>query len=574
MTAPGTSPEARHARGGLRRRLVGAYVLVALVPVAFLATAVALLLSEALERATRDRLEAGAAAVRSRFASLEARARERLRAVVADDLPALGTGDDDALLDGIARRRDLSALELVDAGGLVIASHHWPAGFGLPDRDGLFPGEAAYRVQTVASGYGAEEKLTIAAEAPGRWRGRGVLLRGGSFVDEELLGGLSALMGLEVGLYDEVRGRWIAPRGSRLASWTRPGLGAARGDVRLGDVRLRWAATAVCSGLMLVVASPEAALEETLGQVRRLGLAAAGLTLLGTLVGALVVSARLARPIRDLAEGARRVAGGDLRVSVPVRTEDEIGALTRAFNDMTAELRVSRARLVQAERVAAWREIARRLSHELKKPLFPIQLSIETLRRSLERDPPGRPEFEALFRESSDTILQELRSLRRVVESFGDIARLPKPRLAPMDLSRLAERVLALYRTVAPEVQVETDLPEGVTVSGDAELLARALGNLVANALEAMPAGGTLTLRTRVDAEGALVEVADTGPGLGDEQLAQLFTPYHTTKPGGTGLGLVIAQGIAVDHGGGIEASSEPGRGTTFRLVLPRPPGP
>lgn len=559
-------------RPGLRRRLVLAFLLVTLLPLFLLSAAVAVFLSRGLERATRDRLEAGLAAARARFAALADRARARVAAAVADDMPALGPGDDDPILHEIARRRDLAALELLDGAGIVIASHHWPAGFGLPDRDGLFPDGAPYRIESVASGYGADERLAVVAEARGRWRGRGVVLRGGSFVDEELLGGLAALMGLEVGLYDEIRGRWTLPAGSRLGTWTRPALGAARGEVRLGDARVRWAATALCRGLLLVVAAPEAALEQTLNEVRRLALTAAALALLGTLGGALFVSGRLARPIRELAEAARRVAEGDLTVSVPVRTDDELGALARAFNDMTAELRVSRSRQAQAERVAAWRELARRLAHELKKPLFPVQLSIETLRRSLDREPPPPPgEFEALFREASDTILQELRSLARVIESFGDLARLPRPHLAPTDLSRVAEQVLGLYQPGAPQVRVETEYAQGLTVSGDAELLARALGNLLANALEAMPDGGTLRVRTLTVPEGVAVEVEDTGPGLPADQMAQLFAPYHTTKPGGTGLGLAIAQGIAAEHGGRIEAASPPGGGARFRLVLPRP---
>lgn len=555
----------------IRRRLVTAFLLLTLLPVALVSTTGAMLLSRGLEQATQERLQAGLAAARARFNALAARARERLAVVIADDLPALGAGDDNDLLDEIARRQELPALELLDGAGIVIASHHWPAGFGLPDHDGLFPGGAPYRIESVASGYGADERLAVVAEAPARWRGRKVLLRGGSFVDEEMLGSLAALMGLEVGLYDEIRARWTAPARSPLGSWNRPALGPAGGEALLGETRLRWAASPLCSGLMLVVAAPDGAFEQTLRGVRRLGLAAAAVALLGTLAGALFVSARLARPIHELAEGARQVAAGDLRVSVPVRSEDELGALARAFNEMTAELRLSRARLVQAERVAAWREIARRLAHELKKPLFPIQLSIETLRRSLQRDPPPAPDaFETLFQDSSDTILQELRSLGRVIESFGDLARMPRPRLAPMDLARLAEQVLALYEPGAPHVRFEADVAVRPTVAGDAELLARALGNLVANALEAMPGGGTLRVRTLVVPGGAALEVEDTGPGLTEEELAQIFTPYHTTKPGGTGLGLVIGQAIAVDHGGRIEAVSVPGCGATFRLVLPR----
>jgi signal transduction histidine kinase len=119
-------------------------------------------------------------------------------------------------------------------------------------------------------------------------------------------------------------------------------------------------------------------------------------------------------------------------------------------------------------------------------------------------------------------------------------------------------------------VRIETDLAAGLPpVPADRDLLARALGNLVANALEAMPDGGTLAVKTRAVGEGVALEVSDTGPGLTEEQRTRLFTPYYTTKKGGTGLGLAIVQGIVSDHGGRIQVESAPGAGTTFTLVLP-----
>ncbi|HEV7503194.1 MAG TPA: ATP-binding protein, partial [Vicinamibacteria bacterium] len=287
---------------------------------------------------------------------------------------------------------------------------------------------------------------------------------------------------------------------------------------------------------------------------------------------ALVLSGRIARPVRALAERARGVAAGDLDRTVALDAPDEVGELARAFASMTAELRTSRERLVQAERVAAWREMARRLAHELKNPIFPIQLSIETLRRSLDASvgPDDAARFQLLFRDSSDTILEELQSLRAIVEEFSQFARMPPPRLAPTDLSDVAERVLALYRARAGSTRIETALASGLPpVAADRDLIGRALGNLVANALEAMPDGGTLSVRTQAVADGVALEVRDTGPGLTEEQRTRLFTPYYTTKKGGTGLGLAIVQGIVSDHGGRIQVESAPGAGTTFTLVLP-----
>jgi nitrogen fixation/metabolism regulation signal transduction histidine kinase len=236
---------------------------------------------------------------------------------------------------------------------------------------------------------------------------------------------------------------------------------------------------------------------------------------------------------------------------------------------MTRELRASGERLAQAERVAAWREIAQRLAHELKKPLFPIPLSLERLRRSAERAPAGGglPE---LVRESTETMLGELRSLQATIDEFSQFARMPRPQPRPTDLNAVVEQVLSLYRARATHVTVSTALaPDLPPVPADPDLVARALANLVANALEAMNEGGTLSLRTALRDGGVAVVVADTGPGLTEEQRRRLFTPYYTTKKGGTGLGLAIVQGIVSDHGGRVEVASEEGGGTAFTLVLP-----
>jgi two-component system nitrogen regulation sensor histidine kinase NtrY len=226
--------------------------------------------------------------------------------------------------------------------------------------------------------------------------------------------------------------------------------------------------------------------------------------------------------------------------------------------------------------------MARRLAHELKNPIFPIQVSIETLRRVFERDVAegastdarGTAAFATLFRESCDTILDELRLLRGIIDEFSRFARLPQPHFAPTDIGALVEQVLALHRPGAGRVTIETHLAQGLpAISADRDLLSHALGNLVANAFEAMPDGGTLCIRTMLAGAGVAVAIEDSGPGIPEEQRRRLFTPYFTTKRGGTGLGLSIAQSIVADHGGRIEVRTEPGRGTTFTLILPpRPP--
>jgi signal transduction histidine kinase len=156
------------------------------------------------------------------------------------------------------------------------------------------------------------------------------------------------------------------------------------------------------------------------------------------------------------------------------------------------------------------------------------------------------------------------------VDEFAEFARMPRPQLRPTDVNAVAEQALSLHRPRAPGIRFETDLAsELAPASADPDLLGRALSNLVANAIEAMPAGGELRLRTRAEAGQVRVEVEDTGPGLSEEQRTRLFTPYFTTKKGGTGLGLAVVQGIVSDHGGRVEVRSSAGQGTTFVLSLP-----
>jgi two-component system nitrogen regulation sensor histidine kinase NtrY len=564
------------AVGGLRGRLLAGFVLVAVLPLLLLSLVVTGLISRSLEEAAFGRLGRGLEAVRARLAERRRWADAQVAAVVDQDLPSARSPAeaDRTLADEIARRRDLPHLEIVDARGLVVSSRHWPAGFGLEDRDGLFPGDPGLRLEKVAEGYGVAERLALVGERPASWRGATVTVRGGIFLDDDFLSDLSRLMGAEVALRDGRRQQWIAPSASPLRGWASPALAARTGRVDLQAGTYRWVAAALHPDLVLVVAAPGGPLDTALEQVRRLTLLLAGVALAAALAGGFVLSRRLALPIRELAQAAERVSRGDLEVTVPVRTSDEIGDLARAFNAMTDELRASRERLAQAERVAAWREMARRLAHELKKPLFPIQLSIETLQRSLERDAvAGSREgaFADLFRDSSQTILHELRALKTIIEEFDQFARLPRPQRQLVDLNRLVDQVLALYQARAAGVRLERDTPALPPVSADPDLLSRALGNLVANALEAMPAGGTLGIRTHARPGGVALEVRDSGAGLSEEQRARLFTPYYTTKPGGTGLGLAIAQGIVSDHGGRVEVKSEPGGGVAFTVLLPLP---
>jgi two-component system, NtrC family, nitrogen regulation sensor histidine kinase NtrY len=559
----------------LHARLVVAFVLVAVPPLLLLAVAVNTLLTRRFQTEAQVRLDEAVAKVVEQVNQRRGSVIERVALIAQRELAAVEMGDDGGLYAAtrLARTHDLPLLEILDSQGRVLSSHHWLAGVGLPDRDRSFEGDEALRVETVASGFGAAEALALAPAHAAQWQGVPVVVRAGFVLDEGFVGSLSSLMGVQVALHDQVRGVWIARSGSALAQWPAPYTWEdGHGEVSLAGAPHRWSAAKLHPHVWAVVATPRASLDATLRDVRRLGLALAAAALVAALAASFAFAARIARPVSDLADGARRVAGGDLETAVPAQGEDEVAELAIAFNRMTAELRDSRDRLLQAERVAAWREMARRLAHELKNPLFPIQLSIETLRRALdhEGEGDGSGPFRALFRDSSETILQELAALRRIIEEFSQFARMPQPELRPTDVNEVVGRVLDLYQPRAAGVSLESDLAADLpAVPADADLLGRALGNLVGNAFDAMGAGGVLRVRTARDPDAVRIEVEDTGPGLTDDQRTRLFTPYYTTKRGGTGLGLAIVQGIVSDHGGRIQVRSAPGEGTTFTLLLP-----
>jgi two-component system, NtrC family, nitrogen regulation sensor histidine kinase NtrY len=323
---------------------------------------------------------------------------------------------------------------------------------------------------------------------------------------------------------------------------------------------------------ILLVGSSRLDLIQMLNFIRSLALlVGGGVIVLGLILG-WWISARVTRPIEQLAAGAREVAAGHWQARVEVHSRDEIGQLAAAFNEMTRQLAEQRERLVQTERVAAWRELARRLAHELKNPLFPLQLTVENLQRAREQTP---EEFDEVFSECTATLRAELENLKAIVTRFSDFAKMPPPEFEPVDVNESVRSVMKLFEPqlsavgrppITPELYLEESLARP---QGDPILLRRALENLVLNSLDAMPAGGTLTVRTSQHNGSVRLEVSDTGAGLTPEECARLFTPYYTSKRHGTGLGLAIVQSVVSDHSGKIEVESAPGAGATFRIELP-----
>lgn len=225
--------------------------------------------------------------------------------------------------------------------------------------------------------------------------------------------------------------------------------------------------------------------------------------------------------------------------------------------------------LIRAQKVAAWREVARRLAHEIKNPLTPIQLCAERLARHFQAAPPAT---QALVQECTKTIVGEVESLKGLVDEFSQFARMPAPKRIPTDLAGLVADTLALYVGLFREVHIDSLVPAGLPmVKIDPEQIRRVIINLVDNAIEAMDRKGAVVVEVQVLAAERVMRltVADNGPGIPLGEREKLFMPYYSTKRRGSGLGLAIVRRIVAEHGGSIDLADNVPKGTRFTLELP-----
>jgi two-component system nitrogen regulation sensor histidine kinase NtrY len=266
--------------------------------------------------------------------------------------------------------------------------------------------------------------------------------------------------------------------------------------------------------------------------------------------------------------------GREVRLSVAATTlvsdAGSIEGVVVVLDDVTP--------LIRAQRVAAWRDVARRLAHEIKNPLTPIQLCAERLRRHFSGSPPPT---RALVDECTGTIVGEVESLKALVDEFSQFARMPAPRAVPSDLHALLDDALSLYHGLLRSVRIVRTYAAALPpVRVDAEQIRRVVINLVDNAIEALggpdgtaPGGGPglITIETQHDLTNgvARVMVADNGPGIPDADREKLFMPYYSTKRRGSGLGLAIVRRIVAEHGGSIEVGDNQPTGTRFTIELP-----
>ena len=289
-----------------------------------------------------------------------------------------------------------------------------------------------------------------------------------------------------------------------------------------------------------------------------------------------LLSRRLSKDIDSITRFARKVGRGDLSSQFEVKRNDEMGELQAQLNLMTQELAKERSkagdnqkRALRAERIAAWQDVARLVAHEIKNPLSPIQVSIETMRKTHAKK---HPDFDEIFEESTVMILEEVDRMKTLVSEFSQFARLPRPKVNSLHVQDLVGHVVSLHQ--GTDVAVELISEDGLlAVRGDREQLTQVFVNLVQNGTEAAQArhggaGGRVAVLLQKAQAGVLVVVRDNGPGVPKEQRERIFEPYHTTKSTGTGLGLAVVHRIVSDHGGSIEVHDADDGGAEFHVFL------
>jgi nitrogen fixation/metabolism regulation signal transduction histidine kinase len=288
---------------------------------------------------------------------------------------------------------------------------------------------------------------------------------------------------------------------------------------------------------------------------------------------ALLISERMSQPIRRLAHAADVVARGDWSYRLDVKASGETRQLVDAFNAMVSRIDEQGRRLVDAERIATWREIARYLAHEIKNPLLPIRLTAQELRDQYT----GHDErFRKVLDESTRVIGDEVDHLTRLVKEFSSFARMPELKKTRTSLRYLIDDVVKLYPQIYVQLEHGKSVPE---FSFDVDQMRRVFVNLFDNVVTVTDAKPTeaadidqavrVTITTKHVTNDVAIEFADNGPGMTPETASKVFDPYFTTRGEGTGLGLAVVKSIIVQHGGSIAVQSEPGKGATFRIVLP-----
>jgi len=251
-----------------------------------------------------------------------------------------------------------------------------------------------------------------------------------------------------------------------------------------------------------------------------------------------------------------------LALSPLKQTDGEFSGLIVVFDDLT--------QLIKAQKIAAWKEVAQRVAHEIKNPLTPIQLSAERIIKNLQK---GEPGHQAVIEEGARTIIQEARTIKSLVDEFSNFARMPKIQLQSVDIHQIIDQTLALFKGIFTDIEFDVDYSSEVpaSVPADPEQIKRAIINVLDNSIDAMNKKGRIGIRTSFDKEPqrVTIEIVDSGPGISVDDKFKLFLPHYSTKKKGMGLGLAIVNQIIRDHDGSVNIENNKPHGAKFTIQIP-----
>jgi two-component system, NtrC family, nitrogen regulation sensor histidine kinase NtrY len=493
---------------------------------------------------------------------------------------------------GIASSRQIDFLEIVGDDGTLISSAQWPGRIGFKNdwvtqradwnEQGAFlarvelPDKVELGLLCVRTVNVGEKKLYLV---------------GGRKLDSDFLQALVIPAGMQVMLYRNLEAAFVpealldsegaASQPERFTSL----IGSIQKQARAGDYEVpgsggteKFVALPLTGRnnetlAVILVGNAQDAAVKTSAYIRSAGLVIGAAGILLALIFSASLAATVSRPLQRLEKAARELAAGDWKAKANVTTRGEAGRAVCAFNEMTAQLSARREGLLQAERVAAWRELARNFAVELKVPLFSLQLTLENLARAREKTP---EKFDGIFVETMRMAHAEVENLKEIVAHFSDFAKMRQPRMQAVNVNEVVRATLksfepAFHARGRPPIKPELVLDEDTEkIWADPELLYKGFENVIANSLNAMPMGGTLTVHTAQQNGMVRVEISDTGSGL-DAEPTEVAVRY-AAKLEGAGLGLATIQTVVSDHGGRMSVEAIPGAGTAFRMEFPVAP--
>lgn len=553
----------------LAARLIVAFGVVAVIATALVGISLREASRDIIERDFNDRIEAAASGVQKELSWEASSLRDLLAPMCEHD-----TFVDKAHLDLDRARGDVAAL---DAGSKIAMRHF------VPDQARALRLDELSLVTGDGVVLGAEDVARIGTKDPRL----AAMIKAKPGGPPRLKTSEAGVASMEVHCARSSNGVTVGLVGARKISSVLERVGAAYGvelsvgraappPVKDPDYVVRAIEMRDVEGLTVTAKVPRDRLKSALGRLDRAIWVTGTLAVALALVIAVGLARSLSRPLVALARETREVVGGAPR-RVEGRGGRELAQLAASFNRTIEELVAMRQRLAVSERIAAQREVARQIAHEIKNPLAPIRAAMETLRRLRARDDPA---FDEYFEEATGTVLEEVHRIANIVSEFTRFARLPPPSPEPVDLVGVAKGVVTLHaRSVeatgpsnAPRVELASE-PGLPLVRADRDQIVQILTNLVQNGLDAAaavrPDPRVVVTVGPVEKERVRIVVRDNGPGVSDEMMPRLFTPYATTKEKGTGLGLAIVQRIVFEHGGDIAYRKPTKGGAVFEIWLP-----